>query len=161
MIGDLMCLGSQLFAASYFVFFSHLIARYGVLTLMKWLFTISAVVTWPLFAGQLNNVEWACISSDEWLSLSYIVIIGTFVCYLVLNFAQGKLEAPVVASYNYIQPVVATLFSLVWGVGVLSLNSVVAAVLILGGVWLVGSGQTGKKSNLPRFRGRLVNLKKS
>lgn len=161
MIGDLMCLGSQLFAASYFVFFSHLIARYGVLTLMKWLFTISAVVTWPLFAGQLNNVEWACISSDEWLSLSYIVIIGTFVCYLVLNFAQGKLEAPVVASYNYIQPVVATLFSLVWGVGVLSLNSVLAAVLILGGVWLVGSGQTAQKSNLPRVRGRLVNLKKS
>ena len=160
MIGDLMCLGSQVFAAAYFVFFSQLITRYGVLTLMKWLFTISALVTWPLFSGRLVAVEWAVVGESELLSLAYVVGIGTFVCYLVLNYAQGRLAAPVVASYNYIQPVVATVFSMVWGMGSLTFMGVVATCLILVGVWMVSTGDTLRKNNLPApVRGKLLKLK--
>lgn len=159
MIGDLMCLGSQVFAAAYFVFFSHLIARYGVLTLMKWLFTISALVTWPLFSSHLLSVDWAVVSETELLSLGYVVCIGTFVCYLVLNYAQGRLAAPVVASYNYVQPVVATVFSMVWGMGNLTLTGMAATCLILVGVWLVSTGEAIRKNTLPTaVRGRLLKF---
>lgn len=160
MIGDLMCLGSQIFAASYFVFFAHLIARYGVLTLMKWLFTISALVTWPLFSSHLTTVEWAVVTRAEWLSLAYVVCIGTFVCYLVLNYAQGRLAAPVVASYNYVQPVVATVFALVWGMGALTMQSMIATCLILVGVWMVSTGAPAQTPLRPAtVRTGLVRLK--
>lgn len=156
MIGDLMCLGSQVFAAAYFVFFTQLLARYGVLTLMKWLFTISALVTWPLFASHLQDIEWGVVSQEEWMSLAYIVIIGTFVCYLVLNYAQHRLESPVVASYNYIQPVVATVFSLLWGVGAISWLGGGAVAMILVGVWLVSYVPKTAKNHLPHKHAQQV-----
>lgn len=160
MIGDLMCLGSQVFAACYFVFFAHLITRYGVLTLMKWLFTISALVTWPLFSDHLVNVEWAVVTRVEYLCCMYVVGIGTFVCYLVLNFAQARLAAPVVASYNYVQPVVATAFAMAWGIGSLTLYSGLATCMILVGVWMVSAVAPAKKVNLPTpLRGRLLKIK--
>lgn len=155
-IGDLMCIGSQVFAAAYFVFFSELIARYGVITLLKWLFTISALVSWPLFGGYLGEVPWEFVTADEWMSLMYIVLIGTFVCYLVLNYAQARLQAAVVASYNYIQPIVATLFSMVWGMGSLSYRGVFSVGCILVGVWLVSTAAQAKRTNLPPVRSRLV-----
>ena len=157
-IGDLMCLGSQVFAACYFVFFSQLISRYGVLTLMKWLFTISALVTWPLFSSHLTTVEWGVITQEEWMSLGYVVVIGTFVCYLVLNYAQGLLPAPVVASYNYIQPIVATTFTVVWGIGALTMQGVIAACLILVGVWMVSLTGTPKRALVrTAVRGRWIS----
>lgn len=156
-IGDLMCLGSQVFAAAYFVFFAHLIKRYHVLTLLKWLFTISALTTLPLFATHLDSAEWSEISCSAWLSLGYIVIIGTFLCYLVLNYAQARLDAAVVATYNYLQPVVAAAFSLVLGVGQLTLSTFFAIGLILVGVRLTGSSAIPQKKHLPApVRGRWI-----
>lgn len=156
-IGDLMCLGSQVFAAAYFVFFAHLIKRYHVLTLLKWLFTISALTTLPLFATQLEAPEWSEISCSVWFSLGYIVIVGTFLCYLVLNYAQARLEAAVVATYNYLQPVVAAVFSLVLGVGQLTMSAFFAIGLILVGVRLTGSSSIPQKKHLPTpVRGRWI-----
>ena len=156
-IGDLMCLGSQVFAAAYFVFFAHLIKRYHVLTLLKWLFTISALTTLPLFATLLEAPEWSEISHSAWLSLGYIVIVGTFLCYLVLNYAQARLDAAVVATYNYLQPVVAAAFSLVLGVGQLTMSTFFAIGLILVGVRLTGSSTIPQKKHLPApVRGRWI-----
>lgn len=158
--GDIMCLSSQVFAAAYFVFFAHLIRRYSVITLMKWLFTISALVTWPLFSGHLRAVDWCVLSSTEWCGLGYIVGFSTFLCYLVLNYAQGRLPAPVVASYNYVQPVVATVLSLLWGMGSLTLSGVLATCMILVGVWLTGSGTAPTGSTLrPVVRPRILKAK--
>ena len=139
LLGDAFCLCSQLAAACYFVFFGRLIRRYRVITLMKWLFTISAVATLPFFGSHVAELAWSEIQPLEWLSCAYVVGVGTFVCYLLLNAGQSRLAPPVVAAYNYVQPVVAAVAGILWGVDVLTWQKVVAVLLIFGGVWLVRS----------------------
>lgn len=135
--GDAMCLCSQVAAACYFVFFGRLIRRYRVITLMKWLFTISAVVVLPIFGPHLAALEWEALRPVEWLSCTYVVCIGTFVCYLLLNAGQSRLAPPVVASYNYVQPVIAAAAGILWGVDALTWQKVAAILLIAAGVWNV------------------------
>lgn len=135
--GDLLCLGSQLAAACYFVFFGRLIRRYRVITLMKWLFTISAVVALPIFGPHLAEVHWAELQAQEWWSCAYVVGVGTFVCYLLLNAGQSRLAPPVVAAYNYVQPVVAATAGVLWGVDMLTWQKCLAILLIVCGVRMV------------------------
>lgn len=139
LLGDALCLCSQLAAACYFVFFGRLIRRYRVITLMKWLFTISAVAALPFFGGHVAELAWSDIQPVEWLSCAYVVGVGTFVCYLLLNAGQSRLAPPVVAAYNYVQPVIAAAAGILWGVDALTWQKVVAVLLIIGGVWLVKS----------------------
>ncbi len=139
LLGDVLCLCSQLAAACYFVFFGRLIRRYRVITLMKWLFTISAVAALPFFGEHLTELPWSDIQPVEWLSCAYVVGVGTFVCYLLLNAGQSRLAPPVVAAYNYVQPVIAAAAGILWGVDALTWQKVVAVLLIIGGVWLVRS----------------------
>lgn len=140
--GDAMCLCSQMAAACYFVFFGRLIRRYRVITLMKWLFTISAVAVLPIFGPHLAQVSWAALQPTEWLSCAYVVCIGTFVCYLLLNAGQSRLAPPVVAAYNYVQPLIAAAAGILWGVDALSWQKVAAIMLIAAGVWLVSRPNT-------------------
>ncbi|MBR5895892.1 MAG: DMT family transporter [Akkermansia sp.] len=137
--GDVYCLCSQVAAACYFVFFGRLIRRYRVVTLMKWLFTISSLVVLPVFGPHLAGLDWPALGITEGVSCIYVVAIGTFVCYLLLNVGQSRLAPPVVAAYNYVQPVVAATAGILWGVDELTWQKVLAILLIAGGVLLVSS----------------------
>lgn len=67
----------------------------------------------------------------------YVVGVGTFVCYLLLVVAQKRLQPSEVAAYNYIQPVVAAVAGVCWGVDVLTWEKAAAIVLIAAGVGMV------------------------
>lgn len=135
--GDALCMLSQLSAACYFVLFGRLLRRYPIMTLMKWLFTISTALALPLFTPHLMQVEWSQIQSHEWLSCAYVVGIGTFICYLLLAAAQKRLLPPTVAAYNYVQPVIAAAAGICWGLDRLTGIKAMAIILIAIGVWNV------------------------
>lgn len=136
-LGDGLCLLSQLFAACYFVFFRSVIRRYSMVTLMKWLFTLSAVATLPFFAGKLASVPWASLSTGEGLGIAYVVGVGTFLCYLLLILGQRSLSPAVVSTYNNVQPAVAAMAGVLMGLDILTWEKLLAMLLIAVGVWKV------------------------
>lgn len=136
-LGDALCLASQFFASCYFVFFGRVIRRYSTVTIMKWLFTISALLSLPLMTPSLVELPWHELSSREWLGAAYVVGVGTFLCYILLIVAQRRLKPPVVATYNYVQPLVAALAGICWGVDTLTWMKCLAVLLIAAGVWFV------------------------
>lgn len=136
-LGDGLCVLSQFFAACYFVFFRSVIRRYRMVTLMKWLFTLSAVATLPFFAGKLSAVPWTALSSGEGLGIAYVVGVGTFLCYLLLIQGQRRLSPAVVSTYNNIQPAVAAMAGMLMGLDALTWEKVLAMLLIAVGVWKV------------------------
>lgn len=135
--GDLLCLASQFFASCYFVFFGRVIRRYSTVTIMRWLFTISAVLSLPFMAEPLMELPWEKLNTREWLGTAYVVGVGTFLCYILLIIAQRRLRPPVVATYNYVQPVVAATAGICWGVDALTLPKCLAVLLTAAGVWFV------------------------
>jgi len=74
-----------------------------------------------------------------------VVIAATFFTYLLNIYALQKVEASIVSIYIYTQPVIATIIAISLQKDVLSIEKIIAAVLIFAGVYLV-SNPFGKKA---------------
>lgn len=136
-LGDALCLFAQFAAACYFVFFGKVLHRYSPVTMMKWLFGLSALVTLPLFVPHLLAAPWQDLTPAAGAGAVYVVVGGSFISYLLLITAQQRLEPPTVATYNYVQPAVAAAVGILLGVDMLTWQKLVAIALIAVGVRFV------------------------
>lgn len=136
-LGNALCIIAQMCGATYLVVFGKLISKYSPFTMMKWMMLMSAVVIMPFTLGDIMQIEWASFPLEGVLELAYIVVLGSCLCYLMIPFAQRRLKPTVIAMYNYLQPVVATLVSVVIGMAVLDAVKVGSALLIFLAVWMV------------------------
>lgn len=146
--GDALCLLAQFAAACYFVFFSGLLHRYSPITMMKWLFGLSAALMLPCMLSHLLVAPWGALSPAAGAGAAYVVVGGSFISYLLLMTAQQRLDAPTVATYNYVQPVVAASVGVWLGVDVLTGQKVLAVLLIGAGVWMVTHARTSGRRRL-------------
>lgn len=135
--GDMLCFLAQCSYAVYLVIFRNLIKRYSPVTLMKWMFTFASVIMIPVSARSLALTGWSSISLTQYAELAYVLVFGTFLCYLIVPVGQKYLRPTLVAMYNYVQPVVATAVAIIWGMDTFNILKVVAVVLIFSGVLLV------------------------
>lgn len=135
--GDLMCLFAQLSFALYLSMFRNLIKRYNVFTINKWMFLWATIFVTPLTISDVLRIEWTAVPLRSWLEAGYVVVAGTFLCYLLMMVAQRTLRPTVVSVYNYVQPITAVIASLAFGLSVLRWTQVLAIALVFSGVWLV------------------------
>ena len=136
-VGDLMVLGSQVAFALYLTMFLPLIRRLDPLTFNRWMFTFGSLLLLPFTAADMAQLNWSAVSARTWAEVAYIIVCCTFICFLLVVYSQRRLPSTVVSSYNYIQPVVTVVASLMMGLAVLQWQHVLAAALIFTGVWLV------------------------
>ena len=136
-LGNALCIIAQMCGATYLVIFGKLISKYSPFTMMKWMMLMSAVVVLPFTIGDIINIDWAAFPVEGALELAYIVVLGSCLCYLMIPYAQRRLKPTVIAMYNYLQPVVATLVSVIIGMVVLDVVKVGSALLIFLAVWMV------------------------
>ena len=136
-VGDLMVLGSQVAFALYLTMFLPLIRRLDPLTFNRWMFTFGSLLLLPFTAADMAQLDLSAVSARTWAEVAYIIVCCTFICFLLVVYSQRRLPSTVVSSYNYIQPVVTVVASLMMGLAVLQWQHVLAAALIFTGVWLV------------------------
>lgn len=136
-VGDLMVLGSQVAFALYLTMFLPLIRRLDPLTFNRWMFTFGSLLLLPFTAADMAQLDWSAVCARTWAEVAYIIVCCTFICFLLVVYSQRRLPSTVVSSYNYIQPVVTVVASLMMGLAVLQWQHVLAAALIFTGVWLV------------------------
>ena len=140
-LGNAMCIVAQMCGATYLVVFGKLINKYSPFTMMKWMMLMSAVVIMPFTIGEIVQIDWVAFPLEGVMELAYIVVLGSCLCYLMIPFAQRRLKPTVIAMYNYLQPVVATLVSVLIGMVVLDVVKVGSALLIFLAVWMVSKGR--------------------
>ena len=140
--GDLLVVTAQLSYALYFVLFKDFVARYSLVTIMKWMFTYSFICLLPFSAGDLLQTQWAALSLGEVASLAFIVVCATYLCYSLIVVGQKALRPTVAGMYNYVQPVVACLVAVAWGMDSFNLAKLAAMALIFGGVYLVTASRS-------------------
>ena len=137
LLGNTLCLLAQVCGALYLVCFGKLISKYSILTLMKWMFLISAIGILPLTIGDMLSVEWAKLSVSGYFDFAFILLFGTCLAYMLIPVAQRRVDPTVIAMYNYLQPIVAVVFSVLAGLAVLTGMNMLATLLVFAGVWLV------------------------
>lgn len=140
--GDLLCLFAQCSYATYLVIFKGLIQKYSPVTLMKWMFTFASVIMLPLSIGRFVSTPWETVPFEQYAGLAFILLGGTFLCYLLMPIGQKTLRPTLVAMYNYVQPVVATMIAVFWGMDSFNIIKLVAIILVFSGVLLVNRSKS-------------------
>ena len=136
-LGDVACLMAQVFGALYLVCFTKLISKYSLITLMKWMFLISGIAVLPFSLPDMLAVDWSQVILMEYIDLTFIILFGTCLAYMLIPVAQRRVDPTVIAMYNYLQPIVAVVFSVLAGLAVLNSMNMLATLLVFVGVWLV------------------------
>ncbi|MDE6165041.1 MAG: DMT family transporter [Muribaculaceae bacterium] len=134
LLGDVLCLGAQMCAAIYYVFFLGVIGKYPPFTLMKWMFLFSSLTWVPCTVPWLTDTDWSAISSASWWSIAYIAVFPTFIAYMLIPFSQKRLKPTVVSMYAYLQPVSAAVLASVMGLAAFGWIKGMASMLIFAGV---------------------------
>ncbi len=142
--GDLTVLTAQLSYALYIVLFKNFVSRYSLFTVMKWMFTFAFICIVPFSAGELAYTKWDAVTPMEWGALSLVVVGATFVSYILVVIGQKRLRPTVAGMYNYIQPLVACIVAILWGMDTFGITKAFAILLIFAGVFLVTMSRSRK-----------------
>ena len=135
--GDLLILAAQVGYAFYLTHYSNLFRKYDAFTFNKWTFTFASLFILPFTLSPILHIDWPGLSAKTACEIIYIVAGATFFTFLLVVYAQRRLLPTTVSVYNYVQPFVAVVASMVMGLAVPQWMHAVAAALIFTGVWLV------------------------
>jgi len=151
--GDLLCLGAQCSYALYLSLFNPLVRRHSAITVNRWMFTWASLLIVPLSLPHVvATLSQADIPPRVWAEVAYVVVMCTYLGYILVMIGQKTLRPTVVSVYNYVQPVVAVSVSLAAGIGVFTWSQAVAMLLIFGGVWLVTKSKSRRDMGLDPLR---------
>ena len=137
LLGNIICICSQIFGAIYMVKYAFLTRKYSPFTLMKWLFSISGILMFFISGPSIVSTAWSIIPFKVILETGYVVVFGTFIAYVFLPIGQRGLSPTSIAMYNYLQPIVAAISSIIAGLAAITLPTIVGTILIFLGVWMV------------------------
>ena len=136
-LGIVLLLVNSLSFSLYLGLFRPLISKYSVVTFMKWSFLFSLLISLPIsFRGMLST-DYAAIPVDVRWEIGYLVFFATFVAYFLIPYGQKLIRPTLVSMYSYVQPIIAAIVSIWYGVDTLTWQKILASVLVVGGVILV------------------------
>lgn len=141
--GDLSVMAAQLFYSFYLVITRPLSTKYSPVTMMKWMFLTATVITLPLFFRDVTEAHIFHQSDYKpYLLLGFVLFGATFITYMLIPFAQRRIRATTISMYNNVQPIVASTIAISMGQDRFTIEKLIAAVLIFGGVYLVTTSKS-------------------
>ena len=135
--GNLLITVSGFMYSIYLVVSKPLTLKYSSVTMMKWMFLFAAVAAVAIYYRPLAEVDYAALAPRTWAGIGYVVVCSTFLSYFMVPVGQRYLRPTVVSMYNYVQPLVAVLFTVAVGLDTFGFTKGVAALCVFAGVWLV------------------------
>ena len=115
-----------------------------ILLYMKWMFTFAFICIVPFSSQELSETRWEAVTALEWGALSLVVVGATFICYILVVIGQRPLRPTVAGMYNYIQPLLACIVAILWGMDSFGITKAFAILLIFTGVFLVTMSKSRK-----------------
>ena len=137
LLGNVMILTSGVVTALYMVFFKRLVAKYRVTTLLRVIYTLSAVVVLPFGWHSVTEVNFTGFDTHIWLAALFVLIVPTYLPNLLLNYSLRYVEPTVSSTYTYVQPILAVALSVAMGLDTLHADTILFAAVLFVGVWLV------------------------
>ncbi len=93
----------------------------------------AALLAFGAAAGEFGGLRLAQISGRSWLALGYLIVAGSIVAFSAYGIAIRTLPTATVATYAYVNPVIAVLL------GALILNERLTPAILGGGALIVGA----------------------
>lgn len=141
--GNVMMICSGTVTALYMVFFKRLVAKYRVTTLLRAIYTISAVVMLPFGLRAMVETNFEQFDTKLYLAAAFVLIVPTYLPNLLLNYSLRYLKPTLSSVYTYIQPVLAVALSVAMGLDQLHIDTAIFAAMLFTGVALVIRSYSG------------------
>ena len=135
--GIFMIILNSLSFSMYLGIFKPLIGKYSVVTFMKWIFLFSALMSLPLSLKEVVSLSWTQIPTAQMWELAFLIVFATFVSYFLIPFGQKRIRPTLVSMYSYIQPIIATVISIILRMDIVTWQKILAALLVFAGVFVV------------------------
>ena len=142
-MGDLLCLIAQISFSIYLTVFKGL-SQYSPITLNKWMFVYASMCYIPFSYHDVAAIQWAETSTAALLQVGYVVVGGSFLAYICIMTAQRLLRPTVVSMYNYMQPIVASIVTVIVGMATFNMEKGIAIALVFLGVYIVTQSKSRK-----------------
>lgn len=141
LLGNFMLFTSAASWALYLVLVKPLMEKYDSLTIMKWIFLFGFIIISPFSFRIIASSSFAQIPFDIWMSVLFVVFITTGFAYYLINYSLKTVSPNLNGIYIYLQPLVAAVFAIILGKDRLTVIDLIAAVLIMAGVYLITKQQ--------------------
>jgi drug/metabolite transporter (DMT)-like permease len=136
-LGDFFILLNASSYAIYLVIVRPLMKKYHPMTIIKWVFLFGMPWVIVMGAGQFRSIQWPAFTTGVWLAVAFVVFCTTFCAYLFNVIALREVHSSIVGAYIYLQPILATLISILVGKDSITTEKIISAVLIFSGVYMV------------------------
>jgi len=90
-----------------------------------------------LLTGEFRDMHWAAVTSRSWFALVYLIVFGSGIGFSAYIFILHKSTAARVATYAFVNPVVALFLGWLIAGEAITLRTILAAAVILTAVILV------------------------
>ena len=137
LMGNVLFMTNSVFFSGFIIVVKPLSEKYNVVTIMKWLFLIGFVLTFPVTVREYNEVDWPNMPLDVLCRVAFVVLGTTFSTYLLNLYALRNLQASTVGAFAYAQPIIAISYAVYTGNDALDGIKAVACLVIMLGVYLV------------------------
>jgi drug/metabolite transporter (DMT)-like permease len=119
----------------YMVYSRPLFQHMHSLTLTGLTMVLGAAVFIPVGIIVLPGTNWAAIPPEAWFGLGYLIAINSIVSYALILYALTTLKASQVTIYMNLQPVSATLFSVLYAGEELTTLFLLGGLLTVSGIF--------------------------
>lgn len=135
-LGNFLILMNCVCYGSYLIAIRPLLNKYHPFTFMKWLFTLGIFLVVPFGYKEFAEIDFVNLPTEAILSIVFVVVGTTFCTYLFNIFALTQLKATTLSAFVYVQPLIAILYATATGKDSLTTLKILAACLVLVGVYL-------------------------
>ncbi len=135
----------------YLVITRKISIKYQPVTIAKWMFLVSAVVSMPFGINEFQNQK-IYTAETTGMAISLLVfalLFSSVLAFFLMPYALKRLEASTVSIFMNWQPIVASVLAIIVGQDALTLDKPVAVILVLSGVYLV-TKQKPKLESYPK-----------
>jgi len=136
-IGNILVFLNMVFYALYIVVIKPLTTKYHTSTILKWVSLFGFMSILPFTVKPALEINFMAITWPAYLGLAYIIVMNTFIAYMLINFALKHLTTTTVSYYNYLQPFIAAVMTVSIGQDIITWPKILAGLLIFAGVYIV------------------------
>nr|WP_315190541.1 DMT family transporter [uncultured Flavobacterium sp.] len=136
-LGNFLVLVNAISYGFYLIIVKKLMDKYNAFTFVKWIYLFGFIMVLPFGWSQFDAMNWTLVPIAICCKIAFVVVISTFLTYLLNLLSMKELKPTTVAVFIYLQPLFATVFAISLGKDELSLVKIGSAALIFIGVYLV------------------------
>ena len=136
-LGNTMLLINAVSFGAYLVMVKPLTKKYSTVTLMKWMFLLGVIYTFPFTITEFIEVSWETLPFEAISRIGFVVVGTTFLTYMFNVYALKTLPATTIGAFTYLQPIITIVYAVITGNDILDGVKILACLLVFLGVYLV------------------------